>query len=147
MLPSLLPHTLTYAQKQAGIAANVQRQQTVTPLSIFLNNYLIAGFSIFPIAGWIFTDIVMFKTGIVVASYSLPSYWIFTSVFGWIELSVYSFCLLQGCRIFMFYLKRKSLSFWPLTAKTVLVTLSISGLVLMFSAIWEYVIIINRVLI
>ena len=146
-LPSIIPHTLTSTEKQNYIDANIQRQQTITPITIFLNNFLIAGFAIFPFAGWLFVGLVTFKTGLVVASYNEPATWILTSFFGVVELSVYSFCIVQSIRIFGFYRQRKTLRFWHSTAKTVVLTLSIAGLILLVSAIIEYVVILRNVII
>jgi hypothetical protein len=146
-LPTIIPHTLTATQRSDNIDANLERRNTVTVLGIFGNNYLIAGFSLFPFAGWIFDAIVMWRTGIVVASYSLPVTWLLTSTFVMIELAVYSFSILQSIRILGFYRARKTIQFWTETLRTVFLTLGVSGLVLLLSAVWEYVIITRTVLI
>jgi hypothetical protein len=142
-LPTIIPHTLTETQKQINVNANVERAQTSTPQSIFLNNYMISIFSLVPVGGWFFIDIVLFKTGVVVASYNLPVYWIFTTPFGILEIAVYSFCLLQGTRILLFVWNRKQFKPWITITRTIALTLSISGLILLFSAIWEYIVIIR----
>jgi tellurite resistance protein TehA-like permease len=144
-LPAVIPHTLTSSQKQNNVATNNERAQTVSVPMIFANNFLLSSFSLFPVAGWIFISIVMFKTGLIVASYSQPWYWLTNNVFMWIELAVYSFAILQSIRVLkLVWYRQKTVKPWNQIASITAFTLSISGLIILFSAIYEYVVIIRN---
>ena len=98
-------------------------------------------FSLFPFAGWLFVGVVLWRTGLLVASYNQPWFWAFGNVFAWVELSVYSFVVVQSLRLFMFYRQRKILRFWYVVFKTVLFTLGVAGVVLFLSALLEFAVI------
>jgi hypothetical protein len=147
-LPTIIPHTLTATQKQTNINDNTVRAQNINVNTIFLNNFMLSSFSLFPVAGWIFIAIVMLKTGFIVSSYNQPWYWLMNNVFMWIELAVYSFTILQSIRILkLVWYRQKTIKPWSQIAKIIALTLSLSGLIIMFSAIYEYIIITSRALI
>ena len=99
---------------------------------------MISLIGLIPILGASFILACSWATGLVVASYNQPVYWILTNPFAWIELSVYSFVLLQSWRIIQFYRQRKTIKFWNLTAKTALTTIMVMGFILFLSAVLEY---------
>lgn len=136
--PSFLP-VQNQQQKQTNVAANEQSKSNVTIASIFENNFFVASLTLIPILGWGLILAVMWNTGLVVASYSQPgTLWILFAV---IEISVYSFMLLQSINCVNLFLKRKTVKPWRVIGKTILAALCIAGLILWFSAAWEYLLI------
>jgi hypothetical protein len=137
----LLPGFINFqsaSQDQANIAGNNARAQTVTTMSIFGNNFLIALLALTPIDGLLFVGVVLWKTGLVVASYHQP-FWALTSIIVWLELGVYSYMTLQAFSLLQIVLKRKTLQtkLWKPILKTIIVTVSVAALVLLFASVLE----------
>lgn len=138
-LPGVLP-VQSEAQKIANVESNTAKTGTVTIQSIFLNNFLVALATLIPFAGWSFIGAVLWHTGLIVASYNQP-YWLFTNWVVWAELTCYSFVIVQSVRIVIFYLKIKTLKRWKPVVANILVTALIVGVVLLVSAILEFMMI------
>jgi hypothetical protein len=144
LLPSVLP-VQSSQQKQSNINENMKRSMGASAFGIFENNFVIAVISFVPVVGWGIIGGIMWKTGLVIASYTNPGIiWVF---FAFIELSVYSFVLLQSLKIVKFFYQRKQGHFWVLTGKTTALTFAVSALVLLLSAIVEYAVILRTVFI
>lgn len=136
--PSFLP-VQNQQQKQTHVATNEQSKSNVTVVSIFENNFFVASLTLIPILGWGLILAVMWNTGLVVASYSQPgTLWILFAV---IEISVYSFMLLQSINCVNLFLKRKTVKPWKAIIRTIIVALCTAGLILLLSAAIEYILI------
>jgi hypothetical protein len=140
VLPSVI-HTQTPEQQQATQQQNNLQSQKATASSIFNNNLIVSLISLIPIVGWGYLIAVLWNTGVVVASYGQPWYWIFNNVFAWIELAVYSYVVLQSWKLYHLIPQRKCNDFKVTFTKTVAYTLIITTVVLMLSALLEYALI------
>jgi hypothetical protein len=142
-LPSHL-HTQTVQQQQANVASNEISKQKITAYAIFQNNFLVALLTLVPFAGWSWIGAVLWKTGLVIASYNQP-YWALTNAFVWIELAIYSFVVLQSVNITLLLRHRKTMQIKLPIIKIVLATVSVAMLTLLISAVLEYMIIMRTV--
>lgn len=137
ILPSLLP-----VQSDAEKLANVERNDAVslvaTPTTIFNNNLLIAGISLVPVFGWGFIVFVMWNTGLTLASYGQPFFWVLFNPFAWVELSVYSYAVLKSVKLIHLLRQRKCNDFKVSFVKTVAYSFIFMCLILLGSALVEY---------
>jgi hypothetical protein len=151
VLPSLLP-IQNQTQKQATMNQNNVQSQHATATSIFNNNLLVAGITFIPIVGWGYLIFAMWNTGVVIASYGQPWYWIFNNPFAWVELAIYSYVVLQSWKL-LGVLKQHKIRDWfhpggyyKLTfVKTIAYTFITITLTLLLSAILEYAVIASAV--
>lgn len=139
LAPSFLP-VQTEQQKQNNVQSNNARAGSATIFNIFIQNYAIALVTFIPVIGWGFIGAVMWNTGLVIASYNQP-FWQLTSIFAWIELSIYSFVIVQSLWLVQIWLKRKTTNMLTPIIKTILITASVVAIVLVLSAILEFVVI------
>ena len=144
LLPTLLP-VQSQTQKQSNVQANDAQSHSATATRIFNNNIIIAAVALIPYVGWGYLGYVMWETGKVIASYNQPWWWIFNNPFAWIELSIYSYMVLQSWKLFGL-LKQNKLSDWfhsggyfkVKVIKTIAYTMIVAIVVLLLSAILEY---------
>ena len=154
IVPSLLPVQST-AQKQATVQQNNVQSQQASAASIFNNNLVVSGITLIPFVGWGYLIFALWNTGVVIASYGHPWYWILNNVFAWIELAVYSYVILQSWKLLSLFKQRKTkftdldgkqvvrktTGVYPEIAKTVAYTFIVMVVVLFVSAMLEYLLI------
>ncbi len=137
ILPSVFP-VQTPAQKQATANQNNIASQTATSASIFNNNLLIGVITLIPGLGWGYIIAALYSTGVVVASYNQPWYFVLLNPFAWVELATYSFVLVQSIKLTHMFKQRKCNDFKYTTIKTIAYTFIIVTIVLLASALVEY---------
>lgn len=137
ILPSFLP-VQTETEKQQTKEHNNAIAQTATVASIFNNNLIIGLIAFVPFIGWGYLLAALWNTGVVVASYNLPSYTVLLNVFAWVELAVYSYIVLQSVKLVHLFQQRKCNDFKASTLKLVAYTLITTNIVLLVSALLEY---------
>ena len=144
IFPSLIPFQ-TPAQQQATQHQNTVQSQNATASSIFNNNMLVAGLTLIPFVGWGYLIAVLWNTGVVVASYQHPWWWILNNTFAWIELAVYSYVLLQSWKLYRLIPQWRCNDFKVTFTKTVAYTMIVATIVLLLSALLEYAVILRIV--
>ena len=144
VLPSIIT-VQTPQQQQATQHQNNIQAQKATATSIFNNNLLVAAISLIPFVGWSYLIYVLWNTGVVIASYGHPWYWIFNNVFAWIELAVYSYAVLQSWKLYHLIPQWRCNDFKVTFTKTVAYTMITVILALLASAVLEYMVIIRVV--
>ena len=140
IVPSLLPVQST-AQKQATVQQNNVQSQQASAASIFNNNLVVSGITLIPFVGWGYLIFALWNTGVVIASYGHPWYWIFNNPFAWVELSVYSYVLLQSWKLRRLIPQWRCNDFKVTFTKTVAYTFIVMIIVLFVSAMVEYFVI------
>jgi hypothetical protein len=137
MLPTVF-FTQPATQKQVTMTNNNNQARQATVTSIFHNNLLIAVVTLIPVAGWGYCIAVMWQTGVVVASYNYPFYWIAGNPFAWIELSVFAYVILQSYKLLHLVPQRKANDFKVTFTMVACKALIASIVVLLVSALLEY---------
>jgi hypothetical protein len=123
------------------VQSNNLKTQTSTVFSIFSNNFMVAAVTLIPGVGWGYILMVMWNTGVVVASYNQPAYWVLNNPFAWIELSVYSFAVLWSIKLFYMVKDRKRPQYGQRLFAYAVLGLMVVGVVLFLSAVLEFSII------
>jgi hypothetical protein len=95
-------------QNQITMEYNDQKSQLATVSSIFNNNLLVSCVSLVPYAGWGILLAVLWQTGVVVASYGLPWYYILFNPFAYVELCMFSFVVLRSVHLVRLFFRRKT---------------------------------------
>lgn len=148
--PSLIPQP--DSQSQLIMEQNNARAQSATVASIYNNNLVIALCTLIPVGGWIFIGVVLWSTGVVVASYANPVATLLFNPFVYVELAVYSYVVLQSIRILRLFRRRKTrftdlegkqvvrntVGVWYEIGKTVAYVLIVCAVTLLVSALIEY---------
>ena len=140
VLPSIIV-VQSPQQQQATQHQNDVQAQKSTAASIFNNNLLVAGISLIPFVGWGYLIYVLYNTGVVIASYGHPWWWIFNNTFAWIELGVYSYMVLQSWKLRRLIPQWRCNDFKVTFTKTVAYTMITAIIVLLASALLEYMVI------
>ena len=140
VLPSIIVVQTPQEQQATQHQNDIQAQQA-TAASIFNNNLLVAGISLIPFLGWGYLLYVLWNTGIVIASYGHPWYWIFNNTFAWIELAVYSYMVLQSWKLYRLGPQFRCNDFKVTFIKTMVYSMITAILILLASALLEYAVI------
>ena len=154
VLPSIIV-VQSPQQQQATQHQNDVQAQKSTAASIFNNNLLVAGISLIPFVGWGYLIFVLYNTGVVIASYGHPWWWILNNTFAWIELGVYSYMIMKSIKLLQLFkqrktkftdldgkvIVRKTTGVWNEIITTAMFSLIAACIVLLLSALLEYQII------
>jgi hypothetical protein len=144
ILPSLIP-VQNQTQKQATVTQNNIQSSQASATSIFNNNLMVASITLIPFVGWGYLIFALWNTGVVIASYGQPWFWIFNNLFAWIEIAIYSYVVLQSWKL-LSILKQHKINDWfhpggyykLIFTKTVAYTYIVMIVVLLASALLEY---------
>jgi archaellum biogenesis protein FlaJ (TadC family) len=145
IIPSIIPFQTPEQQNETKHENDIT-SQTATATSIYHNNMIIAGLTLVPYVGWGYLFYALWNTGLVVASYHQPWWYLFMNPFAWIELSIYSYALLQSLKILHLLPQYKANDFWYTLIRKIAYTIVFMALALLASAIVEYLLI-SRVLV
>jgi hypothetical protein len=160
ILPSVIS-VQSPSQKQDTMQQNNNNSRTTTAPAIFNNNLIVALVSLIPYVGWGWLGYVIWNTGVVLASYSQPWYWVLGNPFVYVEFAVYSYMVLRSIKLVRLFRQRKTrftdldgkvvvrktTGVYPEIVKTAAYTFIVATVVLLAAALVEYVLIQSVILI